>query len=201
MADFNTYVTKLLKAEGGYVNDPVDKGGETYRGITRKNWPNWAGWKTVDASKPLKTGAIIPSLENEVKKFYQSNYWLPLKATELKTQVIAELIVDWRINGGYSATEFQNAINTAGGKLVVDGEVGPITIKAANTVNQKKLYEAIIAARKADYDRIVKNNPSQQKFYAGWLNRLEYFKSPVVLGLGTVLVVGFGLLLLIDNKS
>ena len=27
---------------------PEDRGGETYRGIARRAWPKWAGWKIVD---------------------------------------------------------------------------------------------------------------------------------------------------------
>jgi lysozyme family protein len=37
--------------EGGYVNDPDDKGGETYRGIARKKHPSWRGWYKVDDVK------------------------------------------------------------------------------------------------------------------------------------------------------
>ena len=36
---YNTCIEKLLKKEGGYVNDPDDKGGQTYRGISRKYNP------------------------------------------------------------------------------------------------------------------------------------------------------------------
>jgi lysozyme family protein len=33
-----------LRNEGYYVNDKDDSGGETYRGISRVNFPKWAGW-------------------------------------------------------------------------------------------------------------------------------------------------------------
>ena len=36
MADFRLAYKKIEAAEGGYVNDPDDKGGETYKGISRK---------------------------------------------------------------------------------------------------------------------------------------------------------------------
>jgi len=37
--------------EGGYVNDPVDKGGETYAGIARNIFGSWEGWSIIDAKK------------------------------------------------------------------------------------------------------------------------------------------------------
>jgi hypothetical protein len=40
-----------LGYEGEWVNDPDDRGGETYRGISRVHWPKWAGWAIIDAEK------------------------------------------------------------------------------------------------------------------------------------------------------
>lgn len=33
----------MLIHEGGYSNDPIDLGGETYKGIARNAHPNWQG--------------------------------------------------------------------------------------------------------------------------------------------------------------
>ena len=51
MANFDIEFEKLILAEGGYVNDHDDAGGETYLGISRKNNPNWSGWKLIDSIK------------------------------------------------------------------------------------------------------------------------------------------------------
>ena len=48
MADFNLSIPKILKHEGGYVDNPNDIGKETYGGISRKYNPNWEGWKFID---------------------------------------------------------------------------------------------------------------------------------------------------------
>ena len=39
MANFKESFDKVILAEGGYVNDPDDAGGETYLGISRVNHP------------------------------------------------------------------------------------------------------------------------------------------------------------------
>ena len=51
MAQFEPAFEKTMKFEGGYANNPADRGGETYRGIARKIWPGWNGWPLVDAAK------------------------------------------------------------------------------------------------------------------------------------------------------
>ena len=51
MADFNQALQMVLQNEGGYVNDPNDPGGETYKGIARKMNSNWIGWQLIDLQK------------------------------------------------------------------------------------------------------------------------------------------------------
>ena len=57
MANFQQAFQHTAAAEGGYSNNPKDKGGETYRGIARKYWPDWAGWIIVDEYKRNMPGA------------------------------------------------------------------------------------------------------------------------------------------------
>ena len=66
------------KAEGSYANDPDDKGGETYGGISRKNHPIWRGWFRVDevkrqTSDPKAIGTLLDAdknLQKMKKDFY-----------------------------------------------------------------------------------------------------------------------------------
>jgi lysozyme family protein len=51
MADFKQAHSIVMNNEGGYANDPSDRGGETYKGISRNNFPNWKGWKLIDLHK------------------------------------------------------------------------------------------------------------------------------------------------------
>ena len=38
--DFREAIEVILKHEGGYVNDPVDPGGETNMGISKRAYPD-----------------------------------------------------------------------------------------------------------------------------------------------------------------
>ena len=76
MANFNIEFEKLILAEGGYVNDSDDAGGETYLGISRKNNPKWIGWKTIDSIKKIYGNKNITarlkeneSLESALRRF------------------------------------------------------------------------------------------------------------------------------------
>jgi len=53
---FSQIIPTTLKHEGGYANHPADKGGETYRGITRKNNDEWQGWKVINEVKRTGKG-------------------------------------------------------------------------------------------------------------------------------------------------
>lgn len=48
---FNKETPNILAMEGGYVNDPNDRGGETYKGVARNANPGWPGWKIIDQLK------------------------------------------------------------------------------------------------------------------------------------------------------
>ena len=79
MAVFEKAFAKTIKAEGGYVNNPNDRGGETYMGVTRKNYPNLKLWIIVDNAKSVDStkGYINRVLQNclgiteEIKEIYK----------------------------------------------------------------------------------------------------------------------------------
>ena len=51
MADFEKAFINTMGYEGGYVYDPDDAGGETYKGISRRYHPSWPGWRIIDKVK------------------------------------------------------------------------------------------------------------------------------------------------------
>ena len=109
MANFNIEFEKLILAEGGYVNDSDDTGGETYLGISRKNNPNWGGWKIIDSiKKTYGTKNITAKLKeneyltNSAKLLYKINYWDVLELDDIPNQDIAHQLFDTCVNCGKS---------------------------------------------------------------------------------------------------
>ena len=110
MADFNIEYKKLILAEGGYVNDPDDSGGETYLGISRKNNPKWIGWKTIDEIKKVNGTKNITkilkqneSLTDSASIYYKMKYWDIFRLDEIPNQKIAHEMFDTCVNCGEAA--------------------------------------------------------------------------------------------------
>jgi lysozyme family protein len=111
MADYKHAILKVLLTEGGYANDADDSGGETYKGISRANWPQWAGWKLIDQAKKqagwsaanLERSRVlskVPGLKDLVIAFYKTNFWNPIGGDFIKDQDFADKIVDAAVNEG-----------------------------------------------------------------------------------------------------
>lgn len=113
MADFSKALAKVLRREGGYVDDPNDKGGETYKGISRRAHPNSYMWVLIDkykkdcggATNQFKTKlAKDKTITNEVNIIYKSKYWNTFKLDLVLSQGLAEQIFDDAVNRGCGAT-------------------------------------------------------------------------------------------------
>lgn len=171
-------IDMILQHEGGFVNDPDDKGGFTYRGITRKNFPNWEGWQIVDTNLPLKNGQIIKNeeLEQYVREFYYDNFYHLMKIDEIDNMLISGHLLCHGVNAGIknSVKILQKSINTiCNDNISVDGIIGKITLNYANSNVQEEIANEMIVKRKEYYTNLAKRNPSQQKFLKGWINRVN----------------------------
>ena len=65
MADFLTAYAPLARYEGGWCNDPADRGGETYAGIARNFFPAWPGWALIDAAAARRESKVSTSKLNQ----------------------------------------------------------------------------------------------------------------------------------------
>lgn len=172
MANVNDLAPFILKWEGGFVNDPKDRGGATNMGVTLNTWKRVGYDKDKDGDIDVKDLKLL-SKEDVVKKVLKPYYWDKWRADEINNQSIANILVDWVYTSGkYGITKVQAMLN-----LKPDGIVGNKTLSAINDYpNQRQLFQRIKNERLAFIDRIVKNNPSQRRFLKGWKNRVNAFK-------------------------
>ena len=131
MADFKLAYPKTERFEGGYAMVPGDLGGETYAGITRKNFPKWEGWDIVDAAKPLKWNQRIKNnlLDDLVEKFYKKVFWDVVDGDDITDQLTAERLFDFGVNAGQgrSIKEIQEVLG-----IPQTGKLDAITLDAIN---------------------------------------------------------------------
>lgn len=165
MANIEKLVPKILKWEGGFVDDPLDKGGATNKGVTIATFRQVFGQdKTVEDLKHLTNEQFMTVL----KRFY----WDRWKADQINNQSISNLLVDWVWGSGVHGIKIPQRIL----HLNPDGIVGNITIGAVNSAEPKKLFEDIWNARRDFLNGIVQRDPSQKRFIKGWMNRLNDYK-------------------------
>ncbi len=172
MADFASAFAATMKAEGGYVNDPQDPGGETYKGIARKMNSKWDGWTLVDMAKREKNfPANLDSnaqLQDRIKAFYEVNYWDKVQGDEIENQDIAESIFDFAVNAG-PISSAKLAQITVG--VDPDGTIGPSTLEKINA-DDPRAFLALFALHKiARYINICEKRQDSKKFFFGWVKR------------------------------
>jgi lysozyme family protein len=172
MADFSKAFEQTMSAEGGYVNDPQDPGGETYKGIARKLNSKWDGWIIVDL---LKAERGFPGnldghadLQARIKTFYEINYWDKVRGDDITNQHIAESIFDFAVNAG-PITSMKLAQATVGAEA--DGVIGPATLEKINA-DDPRAFLALFALHKiARYVSICEKRSESKKFFYGWVKR------------------------------
>jgi len=172
MAEFLPALQKVLVHEGGYVNDPDDPGGETYKGIARKMNSKWDGWVSVDINK--KQPGFPANLENDsvlqakISDFYHVNYWDKILGDQINNQEVATSIFDFAVNAGTSssATLAQIVIGEN-----ADGVIGNVTITKLNQFDAEHFLASFTVAKIARYMSIIKKRPTSQKYLYGWVKR------------------------------
>ena len=170
MAKVELFAPKILRYEGGFVNDPKDNGGATNMGVTHATW-RMVGYDK-DGDGDIDAEDIRLLSKEDAVKVLRLNYWNRWKADQITNQSIAEILVDWVWGSGKWGIVIPQRIL----KVPDDGIVGNATLFAVNSANQRGLHEAIFQARGRFILDLVKNHPEQKKFLDGWMNRLNNFK-------------------------
>ena len=167
---FEEIIAIVLKHEGGYVDDPDDRGGATNWGVTQKVYENFVGYE-CDKEE-------IKNMPVEVaEEIYKKNFWDPSRAEKLPEEV-REVYFDMVVNHGQrnAVRILQQACNNKrkpSNYIDVDGLIGPGTIGASKSLKEWEL----MVERSGFYWNLVfdgakyTNRTSQVKFIRGWIRR------------------------------
>jgi len=163
MADFWKAMYYVLDWEGGYSNDPADRGGATNYGITQSTLTRYIN---------THPGARVPDRVERIgikdaEEIYKADYW---KFDKIESQSIATKLFDISINMGYR-TAIKMVQSIIG--LDVDGVLGPITAAAINAKDPADLMLDLVNSCVNRYLSILAGDPSQEKFRRGWLRRAK----------------------------
>lgn len=168
MADIYKLAPFILKWEGGFVNDPVDKGGETNMGVTIGTWRSVGYDKDGDGDIDVDDLRLL-TREDVIERVLRPHYWNRWRADEIHNQSVANILVDWVwASGAHGIRRPQRILG-----VTADGIVGPKTLAAVNSMDPMELHFRIKNDRIRFIDEICKANPSQELFRRGWLNRIN----------------------------
>lgn len=139
---------QVLQYEGGYVNDPVDLGGATNKGIIQR---------TYDSFRRL-WGKVKQSVRNisdeEVARIYREGYWDKCGCDDLAYPV--DIVV------------FDSAINCGPERAKLWWNWAKI-----GDVDSFKQAQLVLNHRRAHYAALIRAKPKQAKFAKGWENRVR----------------------------
>jgi lysozyme family protein len=176
MSDFNIAIKTVLLHEGGWVDNPVDPGGETMYGISmliirRENLTlqdlgidNWL----PGCLKKMKVEAAIA--------LYKKLFWDKYGYGAINDQTVATKLFDAAVNVGPKRAHIlaQRACTALGTPIDIDGILGPESFKTINSFESQKFVVEFARQLANYYNAIVASHPSQVIFLKNWLHRAQW---------------------------
>lgn len=180
MAIEDAVFDQVLGKEGGYVNHPNDKGGETIWGIT-----------VAVARANGYTGEMKNMSRDQALAIYKKDYWFKPKFDQLAviSPSIATKLADIGVNMGVRVgvtflQRWLNGFNNQGkqyANISTDGLLGPGSFGALKEFlrlrgkeGEKNMLKAINCSQGDRYLDITEGRPANGAFLYGWINnRIE----------------------------
>ncbi len=163
---FEKVVEKILKAEGGFVDDPDDLGGITNMGITIASYAGYLG-------RDVTREEMQDLSKEDAVKFYKKDFW-DKHSVESYEPEQRHLFMDMNVNHGpkYATMIMQQSVNTKAGDNVldVDGAIGPATRREVGVLSRLDILveRAMFFANNVFDGSRYARRTSQNKFLRGW---------------------------------
>jgi len=160
---FEEAVKFTLGEEGGYVDDPRDRGGATKQGVTQASYDSWR------ESHGLGVQDVRLMPDSEVRDLYRERFWDAGHCDVLPSR-LGVVHFDWCVNHGVSGAlmTLQEALG-----VTADGVWGPKTALAAATGSTPATAIRYDLLRRQWYLRRAAEAPDQAAFLTGWLKRVD----------------------------
>jgi len=160
--EFPVALEHILRYEGGLVDHPKDPGGITKYGISLRAHPY------------LGRNGIRKLTRTRAASIYKKDYWDTMYCDQLPAG-IRLMAFDCAVNQGvnYARKALQSSASVR-----MDGQIGPITLRAVNNTDIDKLVQKFAMNRFERYRR----NKNWRTFRGGWMARLLHVTSVTMKG-------------------
>ena len=165
MLTTDALLDQIISREGGYVDDPVDRGGATRFGVTASTLGEWR-----HLGRPATRAEVAALAEDEARQIYAARYvqpfaWVPFDGLR------AALVDDGVLSGTVTAIRTLQAVLG----VPVDGIAGPRTKAALLAQPWDVVTNHCVIQRIGRFVEIVDGDPSQHRFFFGWVRRALAF--------------------------
>ena len=160
--NFAEALQKVLAHEGGFSDHPLDPGGMTNLGVTRRVWEEWTG-------HPVTARQMTELTPAKVAPMYRRKFWDKVCGDDLPSGVDM-VVFDAAVNSGpgRAAKWLQACVG-----VEVDGDIGPKTLAAIKAFDATQLID--------DYGRrrlsFLLDLPTWETFGKGWTARVAAVKT------------------------
>jgi lysozyme family protein len=156
---FHACWAALLGNEGGYVDNPADPGGATNWGITQ-----------AVARAHGYAGDMRELPQSLAESIAKAEYWDAVQGDQLPAPLDFQ-VLDGAYNSGtgQSARWLQRLIGVA-----IDGDIGPLTIKAVQSMCELHGVDTLILGYNAQRLDFLTSLNTWETFGRGWANRIAH---------------------------
>jgi lysozyme family protein len=161
--NFNEAIPIVLKHEGGYVNNPADKGGETNFGIASR----FHSLEKISKIIGRKINSMRELTLNDAVLFYKNEFWDKYKIDNLKAELrlpIFDMFVNMGAGGAIEVLQkvLGREVNRTVSQI-------PVLFNSINTLNSQSVLDSIKEKRIEYYK--ARGIGNQEQFLKGWINR------------------------------
>lgn len=155
------FIDNTIKLEGGFVDNPADRGGPTNLGITLVTLSQFLGRKA--SVEELKS--ITPEFAHSI---YEELYLNKPGINQIEDEKLRAVVFDAAVNHGPrpAIQMLQRAIGVS-----PDGLLGPETLDKAKSLGTPVPFH-FLRERTLAYASLVQSDARQAVFLKGWLARV-----------------------------
>jgi lysozyme family protein len=176
---------EIVRREGGFVDDPDDPGGATNFGVTIHTMRRLGLDLTRDG---VVNAADVRALSRAQAVDIVVQHYFEKPRIDALPEALQSSVFDMYVNAGAQAVRIlQSLLVKMGFNVVVDGAIGPQTIRASQDAarpNPVQLRDAYGVARRNYYFLLADRRPASRKYArsfaggkGGWIRRAEEFLS------------------------